>query len=316
MPIAEIEIHAGTNSRPIHSETVAEYAKLWREGVQFPPVDVFDDGQKLYAADGFHRREAAEEAGQTEIKAKVHKGTRLDAFRFSLGANQGHGLRPTRSDKRYAVDRTLSEFPDHSDRQLAEMCGVSPTFVGNRRRRLPTVHVDSSRTSPTRLGRDGKQRKMPKRQSARSDKTGASASSDAAHARETAEAPSTGSKQGEPNSKPEEAINRDAQTKSGKKKPAEGAFDIEKCLERILVTMYQEVRNCTQEQAVDLHRRVTFAATHLFTWPGTINDLADLVKIAQQGEEYYQTTVTKRGAASTQGDSQQRSIQPDPRDKE
>lgn len=277
LPIAAIEVDAGTNSRPLHRDIVADYAKLSREGVQFPPGDVFDDGEKNFLSDGFHRYFGVKKAGLTEIKVKVHKGTRLDAFMFSLGANKGHGLRPTPSDKRYAVDRTLSEFPDHSDRQVAEMCNVSPTFVGSRRRRQATVHVDSSAGGP-RLGKDGKRRRMPQTKSANGGDAEGSPSN--------------------PNSQAEEETKSGSEPQTGDKMSATEALEMTKCLKRILSPMYEELRNCTPAQRLHLQSRIIFAATHLLAWPGTVNCVGDIVKIAERGEEYYQAAISKRGSSA------------------
>ena len=66
-----------------HPPTVQRYSELMSEGVEFPPVIVFDDGDKLYLADGFQRVHAALKAGFTEINTEVHKGSQRDALLFS-----------------------------------------------------------------------------------------------------------------------------------------------------------------------------------------------------------------------------------------
>ena len=191
----------------------------------------------------------------------------------------------------------LEEYRNLSDREIAMRCGVSNELVSSIRRQLSTA--DSSPSSATRLGKDGKRRRMPQRHSAGGDKAGSSTNSDAAPAQEASTTPATGSKQGEPNANPEEAISGDAQPKAGEKKPAARAFDIEKSLERILSLMYQEVRDCTPRQLVDLHRQVTFAANRLFLAPHAINGPSALVEIAQQFEETYQTIIAEPCAANT-----------------
>ena len=88
----------------------------------------------------------------------MRKGTRLDALKFSLGANQANGLRRTNADKRHCVELALKEFPKLSDRAIAGMCGVSHPFVSEMRpKQLVTV------TSSPREGLDGKERRMPTR---------------------------------------------------------------------------------------------------------------------------------------------------------
>ena len=67
VPIAEIEVHAGTQSRPIHPETVAEYAKLWREAANFRGVHFLD---LLFEEVGIlHRFEVAAVRHRVEVHA-------------------------------------------------------------------------------------------------------------------------------------------------------------------------------------------------------------------------------------------------------
>jgi hypothetical protein len=56
----------------------------------------------------------------------------------------------------------LSEWPKLSDRQIAEICAVSSEMVGDVRKKQLS-ESDSSPEPITRIGRDGKERKMPKR---------------------------------------------------------------------------------------------------------------------------------------------------------
>ena len=70
----------------IDKNLVNEYAGLMQEGATFPPVDVFDCPEypnKYVLADGFHRVEAAEQAGFTEIDAEIHEGDFEDADLFA-----------------------------------------------------------------------------------------------------------------------------------------------------------------------------------------------------------------------------------------
>lgn len=46
----EIDARAG-----LDKATVGHYAALMRDGVELPPLTVFDDGGRLYLADGFLR---------------------------------------------------------------------------------------------------------------------------------------------------------------------------------------------------------------------------------------------------------------------
>jgi hypothetical protein len=157
---------AGTESRELKPDVVEDYVEGWTANANFDPILVYRDGDHYFLADGFHRVAAARKAGRTHVPADVRKGDRLAALEASLKSNHTHGSRRTAEDKIYAVDKALREFQGRSDRMVAEMCGVSPTFVGKRRELMPepsTVHVDSSaKPAPkTRVGRDGRCRKLP-----------------------------------------------------------------------------------------------------------------------------------------------------------
>jgi ParB-like nuclease family protein len=124
---------------------VAEYAEAMRDGVMFPPVDVFrDEDGALYLADGFHRLDAERSANPEvkEIECRVHPGSRDDALLFACGANATHGLRRSRSDKMKAVTTLLcsEQWSGWSDREIARQCGVSHGFVAAARR----DHLDKS----------------------------------------------------------------------------------------------------------------------------------------------------------------------------
>ena len=142
----EIQVRA-----KIHTATVEEYAKLMRNGTQFPPVVVFAEGQTYRLADGFHRLEAARLAKLPSIIAEIKSGDRVEALRYALGANLRHGLRRTNADKRRCVEIALKEFAGLSDRVIAEMCGVGNALVSVMRRQVCDPHTSSART-----GRDGK----------------------------------------------------------------------------------------------------------------------------------------------------------------
>jgi len=79
----------------IDPDVVREYADLIREGVQFPPVRVWWDGNNYWLTDGFHRLAAAEQAAIDQIAAEVCLGSLEDAQWDSCGVNACHGVRRT-----------------------------------------------------------------------------------------------------------------------------------------------------------------------------------------------------------------------------
>lgn len=135
--LADIRIDGGTQSREkMNEDMIAEYAEAHLNGAIFPPLEVFFDGIHYYLVDGFHRYFMYQRVKVKEVEVKVHKGTLRDAQFYSLGVNDGHGLRRSNADKRKAVRIILDdlEWQDLSDNQIAKACRVSNTFVANMRK--------------------------------------------------------------------------------------------------------------------------------------------------------------------------------------
>jgi uncharacterized ParB-like nuclease family protein len=152
----KIRIEAGIQTRvQLDNATIKDYRRAMLDGVEFPPVVLFETqpGAEWILADGFHRVAAAQKAGREEILAEVHQGDRQAAITYALRANDQHGRRRTNADKRKSVEIALKEFPDQSDRSLAEMCAVDKSLVASIRRRV----ADSTTYVPhKRIGKDGK----------------------------------------------------------------------------------------------------------------------------------------------------------------
>src|SRR5690606_37821881 len=104
----------------------------------FPPVRILDDGENKWLYDGWHRVRAYDRAGFTLVNAIVERGTRRQAKFLSLAANKDHGLRRSNEDKHRAVELYLGdpEWVQHSDRVVAEHCGVDHKTVASIRKQL------------------------------------------------------------------------------------------------------------------------------------------------------------------------------------
>lgn len=122
----------------ISDEVVADYYDVLREGGKLPPVIVFHDSAKYHLADGWHRFHAHKKAGLATIEADVREGTKRDAQLYALGANDDHGLRRSKADKRKAVLVMLNdvEWSEWSDREIAKQCKVSHVFVSKVRKEI------------------------------------------------------------------------------------------------------------------------------------------------------------------------------------
>jgi ParB-like chromosome segregation protein Spo0J len=153
-----------------------------RDGEQFPPIEVYHDGEQYWIADGWHRFWAANAAGLEEIEAIVHQGGELQALEAGCGANASHGLRRTNADKRYAVEICFERlgYEGKADRVIADLCAVSHTTVARVRKERKGRKSASTGTmcqlneeaggdsepeeeAPKRVGKDGKARKAPEK---------------------------------------------------------------------------------------------------------------------------------------------------------
>lgn len=133
----------------INEDAVREYAEVIRGGGKMPPVTVFFDGKTYHLADGWHRFFAHKQAAFPEIEAEVHDGTRRDAILFALSANDKHGLRRTNADKRRSVLVLLEDFEwsEWNNTKIAEVCGVSATFVDKIRKEMNTATPTTRKVS-------------------------------------------------------------------------------------------------------------------------------------------------------------------------
>ncbi len=167
VPIDQIRVDGGTQSRvAFNADAVTEYAEVMRadasglvldaDGEPWPPLVVFDDGDSLWLADGFHRLRAARSRDLTSFQIDKRQGELRDAIRLSLSVNHKNGVRRTNADKKLAVERALQdvEWGKLSDRALGDLCKVSAPTIARHRTRLQ----DAGEIAPVeeRLGADGR----------------------------------------------------------------------------------------------------------------------------------------------------------------
>jgi ParB-like chromosome segregation protein Spo0J len=170
--LSQIERSSNTQARAaLDPDAIAEYRRLLEEGQieTVPFADIFFDGSSYHIGDGWHRFEAFTEAGLESMPCRIRKGSERDARIFACAANQKHGVRRTKADRRRSVELLLAdeEWSGKSSRAIAEYCGVSHTTVEKIRaeREESTGQLASSNGEATqaesRVGRDGKERTAP-----------------------------------------------------------------------------------------------------------------------------------------------------------
>lgn len=153
VPIASVAFDAGTQVRAaINEDVVADYAERMSDGVEFPPVVLFHDGNGYYMADGFHRGLARKRIGFLDVVAVVHPGTKTDALWYALGANRTNGAQMTPADKKHAILLALQAWPDKSQNQIADQIGCSQQHVQQVRAQVTTT----CNLPPRVTGKDGK----------------------------------------------------------------------------------------------------------------------------------------------------------------
>lgn len=140
-----------------NADTVARYAEVLEtldDLKKFPPVDIFFDGEHYRISDGYLRYAAARLMGHTCVWAVVHRGTLKEALWAGIAANSKHGLARTPADRRRAIELAIKNWPERSNRMIAEAVGCSEKTISRIREEL----VDSSEIArfEKRLGRDGK----------------------------------------------------------------------------------------------------------------------------------------------------------------
>ncbi len=163
----QIRIDGGTQSRvSIDEQVVAEYADLYHQGIQLPPITVFYDGSDHWLADGFHRYWAQEKTGCDVVLADIHQGTQRDAILHAVGANAAHGLRRSNADKRKAVLIMLedTEWSQWSNREIARQCGVDEKLIRRLRDSLSAAKPQTdSQPQVVKYKRGGKTHKQKSR---------------------------------------------------------------------------------------------------------------------------------------------------------
>jgi hypothetical protein len=156
IPLDKITADPEVQSRAVtQQQLVDEYAEALKDGAEFPPVTVVNDGETNWLPDGFHRLEAHRKAGKPKIEATVQKGTKRDAILIAVGANAEHGKRRSDEDKRHVVLRLLRDptWVKRSDRWIANTCHVSNTFVGHLREMyVSTLTHDQPQTREVQRG--------------------------------------------------------------------------------------------------------------------------------------------------------------------
>lgn len=160
VPTAEISRECGTQCRTrLDQEAVQHCSELMREGVTFPPICLYTDGQAVWLVAGFHRVAAAELAGLDTILAAVIGGTLEDAVWASCGCNGTHGVRRSRSDVDNAIEKAFAHpnSKHMSNSHLARYIGVAESTIRRHLGRLSSPRGEDAIRFVTRGGQKYRQ---------------------------------------------------------------------------------------------------------------------------------------------------------------
>lgn len=153
LPLKSVHIDSDLQVRVkgTNNATVARYAEKIAAGEKFPAIVVFFDGKRYWLADGFHTVDAHRQLNKRDILCDVHSGSRTDALRFALSANDVHGMPRSTADKKRAIAICINtpELGCQSNKCIAETCKVSQVLVDKVRKELGD-------TRTIRIGADGK----------------------------------------------------------------------------------------------------------------------------------------------------------------
>jgi AraC-like DNA-binding protein len=156
----------------INQEKVNEYTHLLEEGLEFDPIELYNDGAKIHISSGWHRYLAHRSAGLTEIAAIVHVGTESDAFFNGIPANGPSPIPYNNLDyikqlRRFQEDEERSQW---SVSQKAKWMHCSRTTVTRLLKKIQEENYQEAKEAteikPIKYTRNGKVQEMKRKPAA------------------------------------------------------------------------------------------------------------------------------------------------------
>jgi AraC-like DNA-binding protein len=156
----------------VNQEKVNEYTSLLQEGVEFDPIELYNDGAKIHISSGWHRYLAHRSAGLTEIAAIVHVGTESDAFFNGIPANGPSPIPYNNLDyikqlRRFQEDEERSQW---SVSQKAKWMHCSRTTVTRLLKKIQEENYQEAKEAteikPIKYTRNGKVQEMKRKPAA------------------------------------------------------------------------------------------------------------------------------------------------------
>lgn len=123
LPMEKITLDEEILPRHTRQKLVEEYAE--QNLKLFPPVSVFQIDGDLFLADGLHRYEANLLQGNTVIRAEIFVGSKIDARRHAVRANNNHGIRFTEEENLANYEREREANPGASEEYICQILGIN-----------------------------------------------------------------------------------------------------------------------------------------------------------------------------------------------
>ncbi|WP_433578405.1 ParB/RepB/Spo0J family partition protein [Nocardia brasiliensis] len=147
IPIDELSV---LDSPRIGGEDSTHVRALAEVITALPPIVVHR--QTMTVVDGAHRLRAAQRSGAEVIDAVYFDGDAREAFVIAVRMNSAHGLPLSLADRKAAATRILGDYPEWSNRRVADVVGLSDKTVGAIRR---GADAEYPQQPDARMGRDG-----------------------------------------------------------------------------------------------------------------------------------------------------------------
>ncbi|WP_244467083.1 ParB/RepB/Spo0J family partition protein [Nocardia vulneris] len=147
IPIDELSV---LDSPRIGGEDFTHVRALAEVITALPPIVVHR--QTMTVVDGAHRLRAAQRSGAEVINAVYFDGDVREAFVIAVRMNSAHGLPLSLADRKAAATRILGDYPEWSNRRVADVVGLSDKTVGAIRR---GADAEYPQQPDARMGRDG-----------------------------------------------------------------------------------------------------------------------------------------------------------------
>ena len=145
-PIELINLSGGCQQRQLDPSTLDNYCKLMEDGVEFPPIEIINDGKNCWLWDGFHRVKCYQILGRKTTHANIMVGNKREAIWLSFSANRDHGLPRPPGAVKFILQQILKDdkWSKKTNSEIARHIGCSREYV----RQIKEPNAPPEETTP------------------------------------------------------------------------------------------------------------------------------------------------------------------------